>query len=259
MSTTAKNVRKNRSKEAQRPRTAGSSPPGSGVRFLAYIRAMALELKGVRNSEKTKLRLMASALDLLEQVGFRDLNVDDVVKLAGLAKGTFYIHFPSKDDFLIALARRYLEFEQATVPMRPAKDTPFRQLREWVAWYERTFELNVGIIRCLVQMGEVSNEMRSLWHQRNAGMVDRIVANWYPVSTSSEPAIARLALRLTGGMLDQSLFERYQVQIGPGREDPNNPEMFNELHSLLLYRALYGANPPEEELAHTHSLLKWPA
>ncbi|MFO6448320.1 TetR/AcrR family transcriptional regulator [Erythrobacter sp. NE805] len=249
---------------AKRTRDASAAPASAavrnagGVRFVAYLQAMASEIKAVRNSEKTKLRLMISALNLLEQVGFRELNLDEVVGDASLAKGTFYIHFPSKEDFLIELATRYLEFEQATIPLRPPAASPFAQLREWLGWYERTFELNVGIIRCIVQMAEVSSEMRSLWHRRNGTMVDRVLAGWYPARGGVTPELARLSLRLAGGMLDQSLFERYKVQLGPGREEPEDPALLSELHVLLAYRAIYGANPPEEELELTKPLLGWP-
>lgn len=225
---------------------------------MAYLQAMVSEIKAIRNSEKTKLRLMVAALNLLEQVGFRELNLDEVVKSASLAKGTFYIYFPSKDDFLVELARRYVDFEQATIPLRPPAETPFARLREWLGWYEQTFELNVGIIRCIVQMGELNAEMRDLWHRRNGAMVDRVMTSWYPVDGTIDPALARMALRLAGGMLDQSLFERHKIQLGTGREHPDDPALLHELNALLAFRAVYGANPPEHELNLTRPLLHWP-
>jgi AcrR family transcriptional regulator len=225
---------------------------------MAYLQAMASEIKAVRNSEKTKLRLMISALNLLEQVGYRELNLDEVVGAASLAKGTFYIYFPSKDEFLVELATRYVDFEQATIPQRPPARSPFAQLREWLGWYEQSFELNVGTIRCIVQMAEVNAEMRDLWHRRNGTVTDRVLGGWFPVSGGIDPQLARLSLRLAGGMLDQSLFERYKVQLGPGREDPNDPALLSELHALLAYRAIYGSSPPAEELELTRPLLDWP-
>lgn len=256
--TAPKTSRAKRPRETAPPSSSAAPLSAGGVRFVAYLQAMASEIKAVRNSEKTKLRLMTSALGLLEQVGYRELNLDEVVGNASLAKGTFYIHFPSKEDFLIELATRYVAFEQATIPLRPPATTAFAQLREWLGWYERTFELNVGIIRCIVQMAEVNSDMRSLWHRRNGAMVDRVLAGWYPARGGVDPELARLSLRLAGGMLDQSLFERYKIQLGPGREEPKDPALLSELHVLLAYRAIYGANPPEEELNLTRPLLGWP-
>ena len=35
--------------------------------------------------------------------GLRNLTIDEIVRAAGMAKGTFYLHFASKEEFLFAL------------------------------------------------------------------------------------------------------------------------------------------------------------
>lgn len=52
------------------------------------------ERKGLR------LRMLDIGWELLRERGFRALRVEDVARRAGLAKGTFYHFFPSKDAFL---------------------------------------------------------------------------------------------------------------------------------------------------------------
>jgi AcrR family transcriptional regulator len=39
-------------------------------------------------------------------VGFAAAQIDRIAKAAGVARGTFYFHFPTKDDVLLELARR---------------------------------------------------------------------------------------------------------------------------------------------------------
>jgi hypothetical protein len=133
-------------------------------------------------------------------------------------------------------------------------------LQAWVAWYERTFALNVGVLRCIVQMGDISQEMRAVWHGRNGRMTEAVQARWFGPEEAGaiDPALARLTLRTAGAMLDESLFERYKVQVGPGREEPDDIELLNELHALLIYRAIYGQNPPSADLRRTKPLLNWP-
>lgn len=230
-----------------------------GVRFSAYLQALSSEIRKARSGEKTKLRLMSAGVALLEDCGFRDLNVEDVSRSSGMAKGTFYIHFNSKEEFLAELSKRYVDFELATAPSFAGTST-FKRLRAFVSWYERTFALNVGVLRCLVQMGEVSAEMRALWHRRNKLIVDRAQAQLFnsPIESGLDPELARLALRTPGAMLDQSLFERHRVQVGPGRYEPDDIELLVELHTLLIYRAVYGSNPPVKELNVTRPLLSWP-
>ena len=61
-----------------------------------------------------RLRMLDIGWELLRDKGFRALRVEDVARRAGLAKGTFYHFFPSKDAFLqemVAENRRELSSE----------------------------------------------------------------------------------------------------------------------------------------------------
>lgn len=230
------------------------------LRFSAYLQGLSGEIKKARSGDKTRLRLLASGVNLLEDVGFREVSVEDVCSRAGLAKGTFYIYFESKDAFLIELCRLFVDFEAATTPAPQWSEHGYGRIRRLTEWYERTFALNVGALRCLVQMSEVSDEMRKLYHERNQLSVDRamIILFGDAFPSSDDMALARLTFRVAAGMLDQTLFERHKIQVGPGRNDPDDPQLVLELHSLLLYRALYGRNPPATELERTLPLLAWP-
>lgn len=46
----------------------------------------------------TKERLLDASQKLFTLHGFKKVSVDEIVQKAGLAKGTFYIYFPSKED-----------------------------------------------------------------------------------------------------------------------------------------------------------------
>jgi hypothetical protein len=95
------------------------------IRFGAYLAAAAQEIKKTRSGEKSKLKLMAAATRVLENVSYRDLLVESVCQEAGVAKGTFYIYFASKDIFLKELARGYVNFEIQTYPRLSSKNTAF--------------------------------------------------------------------------------------------------------------------------------------
>ncbi len=65
----------------------------------------------VRNSRSrqradTKERIFESALREFREVGFAGAQIDRIAKKAGIARGTFYFHFPTKDDVMLELARR---------------------------------------------------------------------------------------------------------------------------------------------------------
>ena len=49
---------------------------------------------------------METAYDLFSRRGVRDVGVDELIERASVAKATFYRHFPSKDDLVIAFLER---------------------------------------------------------------------------------------------------------------------------------------------------------
>ncbi|MEW9551964.1 TetR/AcrR family transcriptional regulator [Nonomuraea sp. NPDC050783] len=62
-----------------------------------------------RSSEQRRGDLLDAAERLVLAKGVEPLRIDDVVAGAGVAKGTFYLHFASKDDLIAALRDRYVE------------------------------------------------------------------------------------------------------------------------------------------------------
>ena len=93
--------------------------------------------------------LMAAAEQLFLDKGVEATTVSDITTLAGVAKGTFYHYFPSKQEMLAALAARYtsrfLASLEAAVDLCMPHDWEGR-LRAWVqanvATYLRTWRLH---------------------------------------------------------------------------------------------------------------------
>src|SRR5688500_4051679 len=60
----------------------------------------------VLQKEATREHLFTVAMRLFEERGYPAVSVEEIVRAAEVARGTFYIHFPKKDDVLIELIRR---------------------------------------------------------------------------------------------------------------------------------------------------------
>lgn len=60
-------------------------------------------------AEIRREELMDAAQALFLEKGFSAASVDEIVKVADVAKGTFYLHFKTKDDVLLALQARFIE------------------------------------------------------------------------------------------------------------------------------------------------------
>lgn len=192
---------------------------------------------------------MAAGCNLLDGQGYRELKVEAVCDAADVAKGTFYVYFAGKEAFLHEIARQYLEFEPDNYLTVGPNDPLFDSARRWIAAYEDMFAANVGVLRCMVQMGGEDPTMREMWRRRNATVVDHALRQMGVEPGAPDAEARRWAFRAVGGMLDQSLFERYGVQPGPGLEEPEDPEHRLDLHAVLAYRALTGVNPPVDALS----------
>jgi AcrR family transcriptional regulator len=56
--------------------------------------------------EKTRDRLFATAMRLFLRRGYEDVNIEDIARAAKVSRGTFYFHFPKKDDVLLEAIHR---------------------------------------------------------------------------------------------------------------------------------------------------------
>jgi len=61
----------------------------------------------VDNSKKEQIR--KAALTVFARRGFHTTTVADIAEEAGIAKGTVYLYYASKEDILIATFRRYID------------------------------------------------------------------------------------------------------------------------------------------------------
>ncbi|NCG21428.1 MAG: TetR family transcriptional regulator [Rhodobacterales bacterium] len=56
-----------------------------------------------RQREETRRRLFDAALLVFREQGVDESRIDDIAQRAGVSRGTFYFHYPSKDDVLLQL------------------------------------------------------------------------------------------------------------------------------------------------------------
>ncbi len=66
-----------------------------------------------RNGEGTRAAIMDAAQALILEQGFAATSIDRVIDRAGVAKGAFFYHFPSKADLAHALVERYARQDEA--------------------------------------------------------------------------------------------------------------------------------------------------
>jgi len=71
--------------------------------------------------EETRRRVRDAAITILKRDGLALAKIDDIAKLAEVSRGTFYFHFPTKEDVLMDLlevAEQRISAEVAALPAR---------------------------------------------------------------------------------------------------------------------------------------------
>ena len=119
----------------------GAAPTSSPARDGRTLR---------RQGEATRAKLLAAAEPALAENGWHATRVDDVVRLAGVSHGTFYLYFANKEDLFRALAERCAddaaELAASLGPVRPGP-AGLAAVRAWVAEFLDFYRRNGVVIR----------------------------------------------------------------------------------------------------------------
>lgn len=119
------------------PRPSGVKPPilrYSPEATAIFERARELDAQAAQTGKRTLRAMLAVANHLIADRGYRGLRINDVVKAAGVSRGSFYTYFENIDDFVCVMGLRAIQQLSAVVRERP--DVPVRgSLRQWLRRY----------------------------------------------------------------------------------------------------------------------------
>lgn len=87
----------------------------------------------------TRAKLLDAARTIIMEEGTDRLTIDRVIKLAGMSKGSFLYHFPSRDHLLEALVDDYANHlaDVQTSLEAASPDAAHPLLASYLAWYEQ--------------------------------------------------------------------------------------------------------------------------
>ena len=172
----------------------------------------------LRVSEAKKESIIASALKLFEEKGFHATKVSDIVKDAGIAQGTFYLYFKSKEDLFRSIAETCMqEIVQALDDVPPYCDPGTMRLvirrTVTICYQNRT-------ILCILNLhGAASPEIADISEQYYERMAESIVrllkqAGAYPGYTDEQLEMTAYGLI---GMVEMASYQWFVVK-GHGTE-----------------------------------------
>lgn len=169
--------------------------------------------------EDRREQILAAALRAFGRGGYHGTHVDDVVREAGVARGTFYLHFPSKHAVFAALVERTLQlFLDARPPipegelhsladaeriLKNSYRTLFETFRKHRQLCRLLFDEAIGVEK---GFAEALERHFQVWHERVAGTLALFVDRGIARRDLDVPLTADLVLGMAERVTRRHLF-----------------------------------------------------
>jgi len=232
-----------RQKKAVRPTAAstgagnGSTPVGQGPIGLPASKR-ALRSQG----RETMQKLLDAAMVAFDRRGFHATRVNDVVDIANMSHGTFYLYFSNMSDLVRALtvevATDASEIHGFLTQAGTALDGESRDhLRRWIGDYSKLWMRYAPLFRSWTDLASVDDSMGDRIRRTLASLTDAMSAQISAAGMAGDlsPDVTGLAVL---AMLDR--FHYLRDFIG----QPVDDEALETL-TTMVYRALFSRTEEE--------------
>jgi TetR/AcrR family transcriptional regulator, transcriptional repressor for nem operon len=167
-------------------------------------------------TKSTREHLIDVGVGLMHQNGYNATGLTDILKAAGVPKGSFYHHFGSKEDFAAAALERYgmREAEHAAAVLNDTTTPPLKRLRRYFSDLRENYGQKAAIPGCMMgrfslEIAEESPQLRKRisatfdhWQHTIAAVLRQAVAqNELPAGTDPESLAGFLLNSWEGALL----------------------------------------------------------
>jgi TetR/AcrR family transcriptional regulator, fatty acid metabolism regulator protein len=174
--------------------TAHSSPPDRGDR-------------GDRTGSDKRERILDAAERIFARHGFFAARVSEIAKEAGVADGTIYLYFKSKDDLLISLFERRMKQVNDELRRVIAEIDPPEQLCAFIRTYLQIVSSEPTAAEVLtIELRQSSKFMKEYENPQFADflrMLGGIIAQGQARGELDDNVPSHIAARMIFGMLDE--------------------------------------------------------
>lgn len=132
-------------------------------------------------SDTTKQRIIEAGADLIHQRGFNNTGLKDILKAAGVPKGSFYFYFDSKEAFGIEMVDHYGSIFYSIISQirAQAELSPLQQLRLIFDRFREHFSAHGFTRGCPIgnlaqEMGDLSEPFRARLRQAMDNMTSTL-------------------------------------------------------------------------------------
>jgi AcrR family transcriptional regulator len=166
--------------------------------------------------EEKQEKMVAAALKLFEEKGYHVTKVSDIVAEAGVAQGTFYLYFKSKEEMFRAMAEACLNEIAAALEQGQPSIAANSGVCDVIEATLKVYYHNKSILRIIYKHGTGSNELADITGDFYRRMMEMIkgfnkITGRYPDFTEDELEIAAYAHI---GMVETAAYQWFVVKSG---------------------------------------------
>jgi AcrR family transcriptional regulator len=201
-------------RQALPPRTPRAHPPRTRRGLPSTTRRAPISARGAR----TRQALVQAARQVFERDGFLDTRITDITANAGVAAGTFYTYFTSKEDAFAAVMEEVNE-EMLHPRLREIadRDDPAAVIEAANRAYLLAYRRNARLMALMEQVAQINGDFRRLrlgraraFGERNAQAISRLQQRGL-----ADPELdPRLAAHALSGMVSRMAHLRYVLGLG---------------------------------------------
>lgn len=155
---------------------------------------------------RTRAALLDAARVVFADSGFAESRIADISRVAGVAHGTFYTYFSSKEEVLHAVMS---ELQREMASERPADAAPLAPAAGIEAahrHYLRKYRTNAALLATLEQVATLSDELRTMRREHRRFFVERTaraIRRWQDAGLADPGLDATYAASALGNMVDR--------------------------------------------------------
>jgi len=117
-----------------------------------------------KRSQETRKQILNTALELFSRSGYESTSVAEICQEAGVSKGAFYHHFPTKQAVFLKLLDSWLELLDLQMLMiqQEAKDVP-QALSNMAGLMEQVFQQASGRLPMFLEFWTQASHDTTVW------------------------------------------------------------------------------------------------
>lgn len=158
---------------------------------------------------ETRAALLAAARSVFQEKGYRRTTVADIVKRAGRAHGTFYLHFENKRAITVALLEEAITSLQRQSRAMWRHENPTRSVWVTVRRYIEEYRDNSQLWLLLDQMATEDEGFRQIREEWRATFVSRIRRGFGASAATGDGLDLDVLAELFAAMVDEICWASY--------------------------------------------------